>query len=190
MKEYSITTDTKYISIKKYYSYDETEEIYTLLVAGTDYTIGDNVASDTYDVKRMEVSVCGAKFYMSEYAYDKNKITVDGTDLPLPSTLPVELNDVDLDAYTNTDGYTQRNRVREDIEGLEFEYNALNGTEIKSLLNLTNKVWMNVSWYSEKADAIVTHKFYRSKINYIRYYLDENPADSIYTGITYSFVQQ
>lgn len=136
------------------------------------------------------VSVCGCQFYMTQNDYDKNKITVDGSDLPLPSTLPIELNDVDLDSYTNTDGYTIRNRVREDVESLEINYGVLNGVELNQLLNITKKVWMQVGWFSEKANQRVTHKFYRSKINYTKYYVCENPLDCRYTDITFTFVQQ
>lgn len=190
MKEYSLTTDTKYLASKNYYSYNSGTQVYTLLVVPTDYNIGDNIVGSIYEVVRVELSICGAKFYMSEKDYEKNRIIVDGVDLPLPSTVPIELNDVDLDAYTNTDGYTQRNRVREDVESLEFSYNVINGIELNSLLNTTNKVWMNVSWYSEKAGARVTHKFYRSKINYTKYYVCDSLEDCRYISIAFSFVQQ
>lgn len=136
------------------------------------------------------VSICGIEFPMTQADYDKNKITVDGVDLPLPSTLPVELNDVDLDAYTNTKGQTIRGRIREDVESLEFSYDVINGIELNSLLNITSKEWFNVSWFSEKANARVTHKFYRSKINYEKYYVCDNRADCRYTNVMFSFVQE
>lgn len=136
------------------------------------------------------VSVCGVEFVMTQADYDKNKIVVDGVELPLPSTLPIELNDVDLDAYTNTKGKTIRGRIREDVEGVEFSYNVLNGTELNQLLNTTNKEWLNVSWFSEKTNARVTHKFYRSKINYEKYYVCSNPLDCRYTNVQFSFVQE
>lgn len=136
------------------------------------------------------VSVCGVEFTMTQADYDKNKITVDEVELPLPSTLPVELNDVDLDAYTNTKGRTIRGRVREDVVGLELSYNVINGIELNSLLNTTRKEWLNVSWFSEKANARVTQKFYRSKLNYEKYYVCDNRADCRYINVTFSFVEE
>lgn len=136
------------------------------------------------------VTVCGCQFLMTQNDYDKNKIVVDNEDLPLPSTFPIELNDVDLDAYTNTDGYTIRNRVREDVESLEINYGVLNGVELNQLLNITKKQWMNVSWFSEKENSRVTHKFYRSKINYEKYFVTSDPLECRYTNIVFTFVQQ
>ena len=136
------------------------------------------------------VSVCGVEFTMTQADYDKNKIVVDGADLPLPSTLPVELNDVDLDAYTNTKGRTIRGRVREDVVGLELSYIVINGTELNTLLNTTNKEWHTVSWFSEKANARVTQKFYRSKLNYEKYYVCSKPLDCRYINVEFSFVQE
>lgn len=46
---YIATTDTKYVSGKTYYS--KSGDKYTALVAGTDYTVGDNISGTVYVVK-------------------------------------------------------------------------------------------------------------------------------------------
>ena len=45
---YAETEDTKYLADKEYYSKEGT--IYTKLVAGTDYTVGDNISGTVYEV--------------------------------------------------------------------------------------------------------------------------------------------
>lgn len=136
------------------------------------------------------VTVCGCEFTMTQNDYNKVKIVVDGTDMLLPSTLPISLNDVDLDPFTNTDGYTIRNRVREDVASLELPYNVVDGNELNDLLNLTKKVWMEVNWFSEKANARVTQTFYRSTLTYDKYYVCSNLAECRYTNVVFTFVQQ
>lgn len=190
MKKYELTTDTKYLANKRYYSYNSGTKVYTLLVAPTDYVVGANVVGSVYEVTNVVVSVCGAKFNMSDNDYEKNRVIVDDEDLPFPSTLPVSLNDVDLDPFTNTDGYTIRNRVREGVVSLEFFYNVLNGHELNQLLNLTKKVWMNVNWFHEKEDKRVTQKFYRSTLDYDKYYVCDNLDDCRYTNVAFTFVEQ
>lgn len=48
-EEYVVTTDTKYLAGKTYYSKSGTT--YTALVAGTDYTVGDNITGTVYEAK-------------------------------------------------------------------------------------------------------------------------------------------
>ena len=47
LSEYMQTQDNKYTSYKRYYSYDGTD--YTLLIAGTDYTIGNIIVGTKYE---------------------------------------------------------------------------------------------------------------------------------------------
>jgi len=45
---YVATSDTKYLADKTYYSKEG--DVYTALVAGTDYTVGDDIAGTVYEV--------------------------------------------------------------------------------------------------------------------------------------------
>lgn len=47
--QYQITEDITYQSGTNYYSFDDDTDIYTLLVAGTDYNIGDNISGEVYN---------------------------------------------------------------------------------------------------------------------------------------------
>ena len=47
LSKYMQTEDTKYTSYKRYYSYDGTD--YTLMIAGTDYTIGNIIVGTKYE---------------------------------------------------------------------------------------------------------------------------------------------
>ena len=49
LSEYIITQDTYYASYKRYYSYDSEEDEYTLLVAGTDYIVGNTITGTIYE---------------------------------------------------------------------------------------------------------------------------------------------
>ena len=55
LSEYEVTTDSTYTSYKRYYSYDGTD--YTLLVAGTDYTIGNTITGTIYENKYIDYEI-------------------------------------------------------------------------------------------------------------------------------------
>ena len=57
---------------------------------------------------------------------DKKMVYIDGVAFPYVSVGVKEgLRDVDLDAYTNLEGYTVRNRVREDVRTLDFSFDNI-----------------------------------------------------------------
>ena len=71
----------------------------------------------------------------SNSAYQEFPYQVDGV-----NTLPEHdgaANDVDLDAYTNTAGYTVRNRVRHDVATLEFNIPTMYGSELFALFDIS-----------------------------------------------------
>ena len=89
------------------------------------------------------------------YEYDKVYVN----DVPFPYT-PVHdagQNDVDLDAYTNTAGYTIRNRVRHDVKTLDFVVPTMSGAEMKQLMQMRNPVWFTATFFDE-AEWQIVHK--------------------------------
>jgi hypothetical protein len=54
LDEFEITEDIYYTNYRKYYSYNSTTEEYTLLVSGTDYTIGNAITGTIYQNKYVD----------------------------------------------------------------------------------------------------------------------------------------
>jgi len=111
------------------------------------------------------------------------------------NTLPehdVAANDVDLDAYTNTEGRTIRNRVRHDVATLEFNVSTMTGAELHNLFNMTSNVWLDCKFFYESDWAIVSKKMYRNgTVSYHKYYVDpEDPNKNIYTDVKWGFVEE
>lgn len=101
-------------------------------------------------------------------------------------------NDVDLDAYTNTNGKTVRNRIRHDVKSLDFTVPIMSGQELKDFFSMTKDVWFEMYWFDESEWAFVSKKMYRSgTVKYHPYYMDEtNPLINIYTDINFSLVEE
>ena len=62
----------------------------------------------------------------------------DGSDLenfPTPSALGTTLHDLDKDPFTDLEGYTHRNRVRNDVLDIEISYEVLSDDDIAYILN-------------------------------------------------------
>ena len=123
------------------------------------------------------------------YEYDKVYVN----DVPFPYT-PVHdagQNDVDLDAYTNTKGYTIRNRVRHDVKTLDFVVPTMSGAEMKQLMQMRSPVWFTATFFDDAEWKIVHKKKHCSKPKYTKYYIDhENPIKNIYTDVTFGFVEE
>lgn len=89
----------------------------------------------------------------------------DGSDLanfPTPSSIGRGLRDVDLDAYTDLRGYTQRNRVRHDVEQITLGYNVLSSDDEAYILNRISPVWIYVELTDKKTKKKAIHKMYAS----------------------------
>lgn len=126
----------------------------------------------------------------SSEAFQEFPYAIDGV-----NTLPehnVGANDVDLDDYTNTAGYTIRNRVRHDVATLEFNVPVMSGEELHKLLDMTTNVWLECRFFYEPAWNFVNKKMYRNAtISYHRYMIDgTNPLNNIYTDIKFGFVEE
>lgn len=122
---------------------------------------------------------------------DKKMVYIDGVAFPFVSVgLTEGLRDVDLDAYTNLEGYTVRNRKREDVRTFDFNFETMTGRELHTILNLVKQVWFNVTFFDEKDWAMVTKKMYCSDKTYEKYYMDDNPDKNLYQNVTFSFVEE
>lgn len=168
---YKVTIDTVYRTGIKYYSLSGST--YTLLVAGTDYTIGS--------------AITGTKYNFFEFS----KVYVDGIAFPYTPIHDAGQNDVDLDSFTNTAGKTVRNRIRNDVKTLDFNLPEMNGQEMKNLMAMRKPVWFYATFFDESDWDIITKKMYCSSPKYTKYYIDEtNPLDNIYTDVSFGFVEE
>ena len=89
----------------------------------------------------------------------------DGSDLadfPTPSSIGRGLRDVDLDAFTDLRGYTQRNRVRHDVEQITLGYALLSPDDEAYILNRISPVWVYVELTDKKTKQKKIHKMYAS----------------------------
>lgn len=126
----------------------------------------------------------------SSETYQEFPYAIDGV-----NTLPehdVSANDVDLDAYTNLEGRTIRNRVRHDVATLEFNIPTMTGEELHNLLNRTTNVWLDCYFFYEPSWGFVSKKMYRNAtIKYHKYYVDPvDPNKNIYTDVNIGFVEE
>lgn len=124
-----------------------------------------------------------------DYEYDI--IYVDGKAFPYTPVHEAGQNDVDLDAYTNTKGYTIRNRKRHDVKTLDFNIPTMSGAEMKELMELRDPEWFQCTFFDEAEWKIVTKKMYCSSPKYTKYYIDKtDPLKNIYQNVQFGFVEQ
>lgn len=90
----------------------------------------------------------------------------DAANFPTPSSLGRSLKDVDLDAYTDLTGHTQRNRVRHDVEQITLGYNILSPTDESYILNRISPEWIYVELTDKKTGSKAWHKMYASDKNW------------------------
>ena len=126
----------------------------------------------------------------SSGAYQEFPYAISGV-----NTLPehdVSANDVDLDAYTNLEGRTIRNRTRHDVATLEFNIPTMTGAELHNLLQRTTNVWLDCRFFYEPSWSFVSKKMYRNAtISYHKYFVDKtDPNKNIYTDINIGFVEE
>lgn len=120
---------------------------------------------------------------VKDYAKYENYIRVghssDGSDLqnfPTPSSLSRSLYDQDVDAYTDLKGYTHRNRVRHDIEGIDLSYEVLSDADEEYILNRISPAWIYIELIDKKTGQKKLHKMYASdkKWDTFRIWKDDN----------------
>ena len=141
--------------------------------------------NNTYSYNKMYFRPWGSSGSYVEFPY-----TVNGV-----STMPeheVSANDVDLDAYTNTQGKTIRNRVRHDVAALDFDVETMTGQELKDLFTRFTNVWLECVFWYEPSWAFVTKKMYRSgTVKYHKYYVHPtDPLKNVYTNVQFGFVEE
>lgn len=123
--------------------------------------------------------------------YEYDKIYVNGVAFPYTPVHDAGQNDLDLDAYTNLDGKTIRNRIRHDVKTLNFNIPTMTGQEMKDLMQMRNPVWFQCTFFDEAEWGIVTKKMYCSSPTYTKYYIDaEDPLKNIYENIQFSFIEE
>lgn len=137
------------------------------------------------DYTKLYIRPWGSSGTFQEFPYQINGV----------NTLPeheVGANDVDLDSYTNLEGYTIRNRVRHDVATLEFKVPVMTGEELHNLLNMTSDVWLECRFFYEPSWSFVNKKMYRNaSVSYHKYLVDSlNPNNNIYTDVNWGFVEE
>ena len=183
---YILATTTTYQKDTRYYT--KSGNTYTLLVEGTDYTVGSTITGTKYEA--VEYDRMYLRAWGSSDAYKRFPYKIDNV-----STLPendVSANDVDLDAYTNTKGKTIRNRVRANVASVDFDIPSMLGSELHSLYSRTKNVYFECYFFYEPKWEFVSKKMYRSgTVKQHRYYIDKtNPDNNIYTNVQFSFIEQ
>ena len=183
---YIAATTSKYEIGTKYYTLSG--GTYTLLVEGTDYAIGDTITGEIYEGVKydcMYFRPWGSTSHYSKFPY-----AIDGV-----NTLPEHdagANDVDLDDFTNLEGYTVRNRVRHDVATLEFNVPTMTGAELHNLFDLTTNVWLDCLFFYESNWGFVSKKMYRNAtVKFHKYYVDpRTPDNNIYKDVNWGFVEE
>jgi len=183
---YLLATTTTYQENTKYYT--ESGGTYTLLSEGTDYNVGDTITGTKYELAQAD------RLYIRSWGstsqYQRFPYKIDGV-----NTLPEHdssANDVDLDSYTNTAGYTVRNRVRHDVATLEFNVPTMTGEELHDMFDMTSDVWLDCLFFYESEWAFVSKKMYRNAtVKFHKYYIDvDNMDNSIYQNVNFGFVEE
>ena len=183
---YILATSSTYQKETRYYT--KSGNTYTLLVEGTDYTVGSTITGTKYEA--VEYDRMYLRKWGSDNTYKRFPYRIDNV-----STLPendVSANDVDLDAYTNTKGKTIRNRVRSNVASIDFDIPVMYGEELHKLYSRTKDVYFECLFFYEPKWDFVSKKMYRSgTIKQHRYYIHPtDPNKNIYKNVQFSFIEQ
>lgn len=123
--------------------------------------------------------------------YEYDKVYVNNVPFPYTPVHDAEQNDLDLDPWTNTKGYLNRNRVREDVKVLNFNIETMSGQEMKDLMEMRKPMWFQCKFFDEVEWEMVDKTMYCSSPKYKKYYIDKyDPLKNIYTNITFSFIER
>lgn len=183
---YLLATTTKYIEGTQYYS--KSGNTYTLLSAGTDYTIGANIQGQIYEATEYD------RLYIRKYGVSTPYRTLPyyiNKSYSLPEHDKTH-NDVDLDAYTNLKGKTVRNRQRSNVKTIEFSISLMTGWELHNFMSETKDEWLDVLFFDEEAWDMISKKMYRSAtVSYHTYYVDKkDPNNNLYTNVKFAFIEE
>lgn len=124
------------------------------------------------------------KYDFNKYeSYIRIAHNADGSDLenfPTPSSVGRSLKDVDLESFTDLKGYTQRNRVRHDVEQVTLGYPVLSPDDEAYILNRISPVWVYVELTDKKTKTKKIHKMYASDKDWNVRWVMKNPDGSWY----------
>lgn len=113
---------------------------------------------------------------------------------PTPTGLHRALHDVDLDAYTDLLGYTNRNRVRDDVEDITLTYEILSDSDEMFILNAIHPEWFYVELTDKKTHTKKVHKMYASDKEWDTYHVVYDPTtqkwNEMTTAFTFSLVEE
>ena len=116
----------------------------------------------------------------------------DLSNFPTPSAIGRTLHDVDLDAYTDLQGYTQRNRVRHDVEDIELQYSILSDADEQFILDRISPQWIFVELMDKKTRTKKVHKMYASDKSWSTFRIKK--VDNVWReeaiDFTFSLVEQ
>lgn len=86
-------------------------------------------------------------------------ITIDGVDLPAPSSFKIQQSDLDSsDTNRNEEGYLQRDRIRQGIYKLELEWKGITNAQLAIILNTIKPASVAVKFPTE--NGLVTKTMY------------------------------
>lgn len=117
-----------------------------------------------------------------------NYTSSDLADFPTPSAIGRTLHDVDKDPFTDLQGYTHRNRVRNNVEDITITYNVLSDDDIAYILDRINPEWIYVELIDKRTKQKKVHKMYASDKTWdtSMIYKDEN-GNWIEQSVAFSF---
>ena len=76
-EKYRLTQDLYYNNFRKYYSYNSTDDEYILLIAGTDYTVGNSISGDVYENVYIDYPLPDDLLRYSDTVYDEFYLDYD-----------------------------------------------------------------------------------------------------------------
>lgn len=117
----------------------------------------------------------------------------DLQDFPTPTALGTTLRDLDKDPFTDLQGYTHRNRVRNNVLEVELTYDILSDDDIEYILNRINPVWIYIELTNKKTKTRTVHKVYASdkKFSAFKVWKDEKGNwHEIHNGFSFSLVEE
>ena len=91
----------------------------------------------------------------------------DLEDFPTPSSMSPTYHDVDLEPFTDLEGYTSRNRVRSDVNDYELGWNYLSDDDLAYILTRIKPQWIYVELIDKNKRDYVS-----DSIGYIKYIIN------------------
>lgn len=91
-----------------------------------------------------------------------NYVCSDLQNFPTPATLIRNLHDVDVDAFTDLEGFTHRNRARNNVEDIEVTFPVCSDVDTQTILGMINYEWIYVELINKRTGNREIHKMYAS----------------------------